>query len=46
MVTFIDDRLAVLGDAILHDIFADEALNNRHIEQPGRLVPAAANAAN
>ena len=46
MVAFIDDHLAVLGDAIVHDIFADEALNDRHIEQPSRLVPAAANAAN
>ena len=45
MVAFIDDHLAVLGDAIAHDIFADEALNDRHIEQPGRLVSAAANAA-
>ena len=45
MVAFIDDHLAVLGDAIVHDIFADEALNDRHIEQPGRLVAAAANAA-
>src|SRR5436309_2771645 len=45
MVAFIDDHLAVLGDAIVHDIFADEALNDRHIEQSGRLVAAAANAA-
>ena len=45
VVTFIDDHLPVIGDAIVHDIFADEALNDRHIEQPGRLVAAAANAA-
>ena len=45
MVAFIDDHLPVLGDAIVHDIFADEALNDRHIEQPGRLVAAAANSA-
>ena len=45
MVAFIDDHLAVLGDAIVHDIFPDEALNDRHIEQPGRLFAAAANAA-
>ncbi len=45
MVAFIDDHLPVLGDAIVHDIFADEALNDRHIEQPGRLVAAAADAA-
>ena len=46
MVALIDDDLSVLGDAIVHDTFADEALNDRHIEQPGRLVAAAANAAN
>ena len=45
MVAFIDDHLAVLGDAIVHDVFADETLNDRHVEQPGRLVAAAANAA-
>ena len=45
MVAFIDDHLAVLGDAIVHDTLADEALNDRHVEQPGRLVAAAANAA-
>src|SRR6476661_641951 len=38
MVAFIDDHLAVLGDAIVHDIFPDEALNNRHIEEPRRLL--------
>ena len=45
MVAFIDDHLPVIADAIVHDIFTDEALNDRHIEQPGRLVAAAANAA-
>ena len=44
MVAFIDDHLAVLGDAIAHDIFADEALKDRHIEQTGRLAAAAADA--
>src|SRR6185295_8486684 len=46
MVAFIDNHLAVLGDAVVHDILADEALNDRHIEQPGRLVAATANPAN
>ena len=45
MVAFIADHLAGLGHAILHDIFANKALNDRYIEQPGRLVAAAANAA-
>src|SRR5438128_7937511 len=45
VVAFIDDHLPVIGDAIVHDVFADEALNDRHIQQPGRLVAAAANAA-
>ena len=46
MVAFIHDHLTLLGDAIVHDAFPDEALNDRHIEQPGRLVAATANAAN
>lgn len=45
MVAFIDDYLPVLGDAIVHDIFADEALNDRHVQQPGRLFATTANAA-
>ena len=45
MVAFIHDHLTLLGDAIVHDAFPDEALNDRHIEQPGRLMAAAANAA-
>ena len=46
MVAFIDDHLAVLGDAIVHDTFADEALNNRHIKEPRRLFAASAHTAN
>src|SRR6266545_4811458 len=45
MVAFIDDHLAVLGDAIVHDTFADETLNDRHVEHPGRLFSTAANTA-
>ena len=44
-MAFIDDHLPVLGDAIVHDTFADEALNDRHVQQPGWLFATAANAA-
>jgi hypothetical protein len=45
MVAFIDDHLAEIGDAIVHDIFADQALNDCHVDHPGRLLSTAANAA-
>jgi hypothetical protein len=45
MVAFVGDHLPVLGDAIVHDIFADKALNDRHVEHSGRLFATAANAA-
>ncbi len=45
MVAFIDDHMAVIGDAIVHDTFANQALNDCHVDHPGRLLSTAANAA-
>ena len=42
VVTFIDDHLAVVAHAVVHHTVANEALNDGHIEQPGRCVAAAA----
>lgn len=43
VVAFIDDDLPILADAVINDPLADEALNDGHVEQPGRLVSAVAN---
>ena len=45
MMTFVDDHVAVLGDAIIHDTFADETLNDGDVEHPGRSVAPAADPA-
>ena len=33
MVAFVDDHLPVVANAVVHDTFANEALNDGHIEQ-------------
>ena len=45
MVAFVADHVPVLGDAVIHDALADEALNDRHVDCAGRLLATAANAA-
>ena len=42
MVTFVNDQMAVASYAVIHDAFSYQALNDRHINSAGRLVPAAA----
>jgi hypothetical protein len=43
-MAFVDDHVAVFGDAVIDDTFADETLNYRDVEQPGRSASPAADA--
>ena len=43
MMAFVDDQMTVVADAVVHDAFADEALDHRDIKAAGRLSPPAAN---
>ena len=36
VMAFVDDQMAVLGDAIVNDTLPDETLNDGDVEQPGR----------
>src|SRR5882672_3704057 len=46
MVAFVDDYLPVVTNAVVHNTFANEALNDGHIEQTGRCVSATADSTN
>src|SRR5206468_9603409 len=46
MVAFIDDHLPVVTNAVVDNTFANEALNDGHIEQTGRCVSATADSTN
>ena len=43
VVAFIDDHLPIVTDAVIYDTIADKTVNDRCVEQAGRLVSAAAN---
>ena len=42
VMAFVDDHVAVVGDAIIDDTLPDEALNDGDVEQPGRSASPAA----
>ena len=42
MVTFIDDQIAVLSHAIIHQSFVNEALHERDIQRPGQFFTSTA----
>src|SRR5262245_37807698 len=45
MVAFVDDEVAVVGNAVVDDALAHQALNHCDIDQPGWPVPATADTA-
>src|SRR5213594_3852739 len=46
MVAFVDDYMPVVTNAVVHNTFANEALNDGHIEQTGRCLSATADLTN
>ena len=45
VVAFVHDEMSVIADQIIHDSLARQALNERHVERPGRLLSPAADSA-
>jgi hypothetical protein len=46
VMTFVHDKMAVVSDPIVHRSFLHEALHQRHIQRPGKLLPPAPEAPN
>ena len=42
VMALIDDHMAVLSDAVIHDTFSDEALNDADINQSSRAISSSA----
>ena len=45
MVAFVDDHVTVLGDSVVDNAIADQALNDGHVDDTSGLAAAATDAA-
>ena len=45
MMAFIDDKVSVVGNNVVYFAFADQALDQRHVDHTGRFAFAAADGA-
>src|SRR2546421_12265259 len=46
MVAFVDDYVPIVTNTVVHNTFANEALDDGHIEQTGRCLSATADSTN